>query len=64
MHDIAEFFEIPHGDAGWLDQACGLVRGLPATRFDKLEPAEQDRLEAAVAPAMALLDALPRKNQA
>lgn len=58
MRRIADFFEIPD-ESGWLDRACALVRGLPPTRFDQLDPGEQERLATACLPARTLLDALP-----
>lgn len=53
LTEIADFFEIAEGE--WLDRACALVKGLPPTRFDRLDAAERHKLEEACRPGMELL---------
>jgi putative sulfotransferase len=55
---IADFFELG-GDRGWIARAAALSRGLPPTRFDRLRPDEQERLQAVCAPALELLNRRP-----
>jgi hypothetical protein len=52
---IAGFLDLPTDD-GFAQRAAGLVRGVPATRFDSLSTGEQETLRAACAPGMALLE--------
>ena len=51
---IADFFELD-GERGWIDRAARLSRGMPALRFDRLPPREQELLMDACRPALELL---------
>jgi len=44
MRAVAEFFELDPGRGDWIERAAGLVRGMPPSRLDKLDPEERDRL--------------------
>lgn len=57
---ISDFLDLPDegsdGEAGWIDRAAALSRGLPHLRAPELETDERARLAAACADAMARLD--------
>ena len=53
MTEIADFFEIGSGE--WIERAAALVKGLPPSRFDQLDPNEQRRLREACRPGNTLL---------
>lgn len=54
LGEISDFLALPE-DADWIERAATLSRGLPRLRFSELDPAEQDRLNAACREAMALV---------
>lgn len=54
LRAIEAFFELP-ADAGWVERAAALVRGVPAIRFGMLAEAEQEALSAACRPGRARL---------
>ena len=47
LRGVADFFELEHEQESWIESACDLVRGVPATRAGALPPDERERLEAA-----------------
>ncbi len=53
---IAKFFELDPIRDGWIARAAALVRGIPPTRLETLEPGERQALIAACEPGQALLD--------
>jgi putative sulfotransferase len=55
---IRDFFELAGGDE-WVERGAALVRGMPRLRYPSLSPDEQERLDAACAPATALLEKSP-----
>lgn len=54
MATIGRFFELPDTDE-WITRAAALVRGVPPTRFETLDPAKQALLTEAVRPGQMLL---------
>jgi hypothetical protein len=54
MADLAGMLALP-ADAGFVQRACGLVRGVPPMRVPDLEVRERERLEEACAPGRAML---------
>ncbi len=52
---MAAFFEMPGPETGWIEDACGLVKGLPPGRVAKLSEDEQDRLTDACQRSMSRL---------
>jgi hypothetical protein len=59
VRGIAAFFELEHGDEGWVNRAAALVRGAVALRAPGLGPDERAALDAACARAMARLGRTP-----
>ena len=52
---VAKFFELDSTRDGWVARAAGLVRGVPPTRLETLEPGERQALVAACKPGQVLL---------
>ncbi|MCH7680621.1 NADH-quinone oxidoreductase subunit C [candidate division KSB1 bacterium] len=55
MHGVIKIILELDGERGWIDRAARLSRGLPAPRFDRLPPREQELLMDACRPALELL---------
>lgn len=53
---IAEFFELPAGPANWLDEAEGLVTGIPPARIGSVSESQQAALREVCRPAKRLLE--------
>jgi hypothetical protein len=52
LERIADFFALDPEPAVWIDRAAALVRGVPATRRQRLPADERERLDAACLPGM------------
>lgn len=52
LEEMSAFFEMSDADAGWIDGAVALVKGVPPTRFEGLSNDEQESLVEACAPGM------------
>lgn len=58
LREVADFFALDPG-GGWIERAAALVRGRPATRFEKLAPDARRRLAEACRPGRERLASSP-----